>query len=206
MKRFIQSLVHLFSVIYTYTFHIILDKCKDTNYSYWILNFIPYADNSVRIGRGCNLLGGNNIYIGKNCHIGKNSILNCWENYYNQRFSPQLIIGSNCSIGEECHITCINKISIGNNLLTGRRVYISDNNHGILVKEQLCIPPKQRPLSTKGEVVIGDNVWIGERAVILSGVHIGNNSIIAANAVVTHDVPPHTCVAGVPAKIIKKVN
>ncbi|MDE7192107.1 MAG: sugar O-acetyltransferase, partial [Clostridia bacterium] len=54
-------------------------------------------------------------------------------------------------------------------------------------------------------VKIGNNVWIGAHATILSGVTIGDNAIIAAGAVVTKDVPQNTVVAGVPAKIIKKI-
>lgn len=52
-------------------------------------------------------------------------------------------------------------------------------------------------------VVIGDDVWIGERVLILPGVHIGNGCIVAAGAVVTHDASDYAVVAGVPAKIIK---
>lgn len=55
----------------------------------------------------------------------------------------------------------------------------------------------------KGPVVIGNNVWIGESARILSGVTIGDGAIIGANAVVTHDVPSGAVVGGVPAKVIK---
>jgi len=56
----------------------------------------------------------------------------------------------------------------------------------------------------KGDIVIGNDVWIGYEAVILSGVHIGDGAIIGARAVVTKDVPPYTIVAGVPAKEIRK--
>ena len=53
------------------------------------------------------------------------------------------------------------------------------------------------------EVVIGDDVWIGERVIIMPGVHIGSGSIIGANAVVTHDIPPYSIAGGVPARVIK---
>lgn len=56
---------------------------------------------------------------------------------------------------------------------------------------------------TKGDIIIDDDVWIGQRATILSGVHIGQGAIIAAGAVVTKDVPPYAMSGGVPAKIIK---
>ena len=67
------------------------------------------------------------------------------------------------------------------------------------------IPPVKRNLYSKGNVVIENNVWIGERVCILSGVHIGEGAIIAANSIVTHDVPPYTLVGGIPAKVIKEI-
>ena len=56
----------------------------------------------------------------------------------------------------------------------------------------------------KGDIVIGNDVWIGYEAVIMAGVHIGDGAIIAARAVVTKDVPPYTIVGGVPARPIRK--
>lgn len=56
----------------------------------------------------------------------------------------------------------------------------------------------------KGDIIIGNDVWIGYEAVILAGVSIGDGAIIGARAVVTKDVPPYTIVGGVPAKPIKK--
>ena len=67
------------------------------------------------------------------------------------------------------------------------------------------LPPVSRPLVSKGKVVIGENVWIGDKATILPGVSIGDGSVIGANAVVTKDVPPYSVVVGNPARIINKV-
>lgn len=61
-----------------------------------------------------------------------------------------------------------------------------------------------KAIQNKGDIVIGNDVWIGSNAKIMSGVHVGDGSIIAANAVVTKDVEPYTVVGGVPAKMIKK--
>lgn len=152
------------------------------------------------------LMGEKYISIGIGTTIHKGCILTAWDKYGKQIFTPSITIGNNCNIGEYSHITACKEITIGNNVLTGRRVYISDNAHGNSTKEEIDIPPIQRPLHIKGSVVIEDNVWIGERVCILSGVHIGKGAIIAANAVVTHDVPEGYVVGGVPAKLIKKIS
>lgn len=56
---------------------------------------------------------------------------------------------------------------------------------------------------SKGDIIVGDDVWIGYRATIMSGVQIGQGAIVAAGAIVTEDVPPYAIVGGVPARIIK---
>lgn len=151
------------------------------------------------------ITGERNISIGKGTIIWPNVILAAWTNYGKQHFSPSIEIGENCNINECNQISACNKIKIGNNVLTGRYVYISDNSHGDSITEHISMPPLQRPLVSKGCVVIEDNVWIGERACILSGVTIGTGAIIAANTVVTHDVPAYTVAAGVPAKVVKQI-
>lgn len=144
--------------------------------------------------------------IGANTMIQDHARLNCWSHYGNQEFNPSLTIGKNCRLGEYIHISCINKITIGDNLLTGRYCLITDNSHGKLSKTDAILPPEERQLVSKGEIVIGNNVWIGERVTICAGVHIGDGVIIAANAVVTHDIPNNCMAAGVPAKVIKMLN
>lgn len=171
----------------------------------WMGRRLGHLGRHSIIGRSCRLWGGGSqhIVIGDNTIIQRHSILGCWTRYRDQTFTPSISIGNHCNIGEYCHITAINKIVIGDGLLTGRFVLISDNSHGGLNQEDSLIPPASRRLVSKGEVVIGNNVWIGDKATILAGVHIGDNAIIAANAVVTADVPANCLVAGVPAQIIK---
>lgn len=149
------------------------------------------------------LIGTEYIAIGKGTTIWPGVILTAWDKYESQSFTPSITIGENCDINENNHISACNSITIGNNVLTGRYVYISDNSHGTTDSDFLDIHPLKRPLTSKGPVVIGNNVWIGERVCILSGVTIGDGAIIAANAVVTHDIPAYALAGGVPAKIIK---
>ena len=95
-------------------------------------------------------------------------------------------------------------ISIGDYVLTGTNVFISDNSHGYTDSHSLHEPTTTRPIVSKGKVKIGNNVWIGNNVCIMAGVTIGDGVIIGANSVVTKDVPAYTVVAGVPATNVYK--
>lgn len=143
------------------------------------------------------------IEIGNYTRMGRHLLLRCYSTGTN---IPKLKIGGRVNIGDHSTISCCNEIIIGNNVRTGRMVMITDNSHGHTnVAEELKLNPIDRPLVSKGPVIIDNNVWIGEKATILPGVTIGEGTIIAANAVVTKDVPPFAVVAGCPAKVIKYV-
>ena len=149
------------------------------------------------------LVGAEHIHIKDGTVFGDGLYLTAWDNYNGQYFTPYIEIGKNCCIGDYNHITCINKIIIGNNLLTGKWITITDNSHGTTDKKSLLSSPIKRFLHSKGPVIIGNNVWIGDKASILPGVTIGDGAVIAANAVVTRDVPAYTVVGGNPAKLLK---
>ncbi|MCK7499235.1 MAG: hypothetical protein MZW92_58750 [Comamonadaceae bacterium] len=68
------------------------------------------------------------------------------------------------------------------------------------------MPPNLRPVVSKGPVIIEDEVWLGQGVVVLPNVRIGRSSIIGANAVVTHDIPPYSVAAGAPAKVIRTID
>ena len=160
------------------------------------------------IVRPCMMQGGGlkGIHIGSNTRIQSHSVLESWAHYGKQVFHPSIIIGNNCKIGEYNHISSCNRISIGNGLLTGRFVLITDNSHGHLDIANADIAPIDRSLESKGEIVIGNNVWLGDKVTILAGVHIGDNVIIGANSVVTGDIPSNSMAAGIPARVIKQAS
>lgn len=92
-------------------------------------------------------------------------------------------------------IICSKKIEIGENVAIARDVIIRDTDaHQLAGKNH----------TMQKEVKIEDNVWIGTRAIIMKGVTIGEGAVVAAGAIVTKDVPPHTIVAGIPAKVIRE--
>lgn len=151
------------------------------------------------------LIGPEYICIGSS-KIGKEAILTAYDRASGYDFSPEIIIGDNCNIGEFCHITSINSIIIGNGVLTGRWVTITDNSHGQTIYDDLMLPPLKRKPFSKGKVIIGNNVWIGDKATILPGVTIGDGAIIGAGSVVTKDVPSMSVVGGNPAKLLKRIS
>lgn len=144
-----------------------------------------------------------NVVIGDNFKCGQRLKLRTFNNWGGVFFNPVIIIGDNVSIESDCHISAINRVKIGNNVLLGSFVYISDHSHGLISGEELATAPIDRPLYSKGAVEIGDNVWIGEKVCILPNVKIGDGAIIGAGSVVTKDIPDRAVAAGNPAKVIK---
>ena len=169
--------------------------------SQWIAGKMAEAGDGVFFKYVAQLHDPQYIRIGNNTSFGKDLYLTVWGVSNRE---PNLSIGNNCYFGAYNHITCANKITIGDSLLTGKWVTITDNSHGETDRASLEMKPTKRPITSKGPVIIGNNVWIGDKATILPGVTIGDGAVIAANAVVTKDVPPYSVVGGNPAKVIKR--
>lgn len=211
MKKIIRSVI--FNIFSTISFIIPYSKFSRLSadilsiiYTGWISReFKMFGKFSTIKPHFSLLLGAKYISIGSNCSIGAGVQMTAWDSYRGQQFTPEIIIGDNCSIGEDSHITAINSILLGKNVRLGKKILITDNAHGASDAELLDMAPNFRPLCSKGPVIIDDNVWIGEKSSIMPGVHIGKGCIIAANSVVTKDVPPYCVVAGVPAKVIKNL-
>lgn len=209
VKYFIAIFISIWSLVYTYRLSQWLKNKRDVLYTLWIRNFLGEVGENSGFYYPLRLQGGGSrrIRIGKRTSIQAYSILGAWERYgQDEHYEPEIIIGDNCSIGEFCHITAINRITIGDGLLTGRFVYIGDNAHGGLSWEEADTPPAKRHLTSKGEIRIGRNVWIGDKVSILGGVTIGDNVIIGACSIVTHDIPSNSMAAGMPAKVIKQLS
>ena len=205
IKHFVLNIISLFHYAVNYSICGKIVAHWRTIYSYWIQLEFGQVGSGVYIGKMYLLKGAKYISLADNVCISERCIIEVYDSYQDQRFTPILTIGANSHIGDDGHITCINKIQIGNNVLMGRKVFITDNAHGASDRTQLDTAPNKRPLTSKGQVIIEDNVWIGEMVCIMPGVRIGKGSIIGANAVVTKDVPPYCVVGGNPAKIIKNL-
>lgn len=123
----------------------------------------------------------------------------------------KVTIGSWTKIGFGSTISCVNEVRIGNDTAISYNVTIIDNNsHPINPDDRRYLQhtphnsiERAQHMSDNSPIIIGNNVWIGTEARICKGVTIGDNAIIAANAVVTKDVPANAIAAGNPAKIVK---
>jgi acetyltransferase-like isoleucine patch superfamily enzyme len=114
--------------------------------------------------------------------------------------NPKLVIGDRTMIGGQTSINVARSVTIGAGCLIARRVLISDNYGHPLSPEKRHGKVSADEIK---DVVIEDNVWIGNGAVISPGVRIGSGAIVAANAVVTQDVPTNSVVIGAPARVVR---
>ena len=143
---------------------------------------------------------GTGFTTGFNCRL---------EAYPVNKQSIVLIFGSNVQMNDYVHITAMESVIIGNNVLMASKIYISDCTHGNYEGDILDSSPEEAPINRKystSPVIIGDNVWIGESVSILPGTSIGKGTIIGANSVVTKDIPEFVIAVGIPAKPIKRYN
>lgn len=112
-------------------------------------------------------------------------------------FGKNITIGRDVFINSGCHFQDQGGIEIGDGALIGHNVVLATINHDL--------DPAMNRKNHYAPIKIGAHVWIGSNATILSGVSIGEWSVVAAGAVVARDVPPMTVVGGVPARIIKNI-
>jgi acetyltransferase-like isoleucine patch superfamily enzyme len=174
-------------------------------YSGWIqYEFHSHGKHCI-FGKFLLLQGGQHIDLADFVSMGRGLVVEAFDQFHDQSFTPCIKIGNYVNIGDYSHLSCANSIIIKDNVRMGRKVFITDNSHGSFTREQLDIRPNYRPLISKGPVIIEENVWIGEMVCIMPGVTIGRGSIIGANAVVTKSIPPYSIAAGVPAKVIKQL-
>ena len=144
-----------------------------------------------------NALSKGGIVGGVNVTIKRGSIIDCTGVYSD--LGETVLIGNNVGISENCLIQVRGNVEIGDDVIIGPNSSIFSENHNF---HSSNVSIREQGVSRKG-VKIDKGVWIGARSVILDGVTVGENSIVAAGSVVDKDVMPYSIVGGVPAKVIK---
>ena len=133
----------------------------------------------------------------------------CRIEAYPENNQQTLFFGENFQMNDYVHITAMEKVQIGNNVLFASKIYVSDCSHGSYAGDQYDSSPDSIPHDRKlhsKPVIIEDNVWLGEFVSVLPGVTIGKGTIVGANSVVSKNLPPNVIAVGSPAKPIKKYN
>lgn len=176
---------------------------------FWIYKRKFLSCGSLMLRAPYHITGFSSISIGRNFKAGPGFKLEAVGSYRRERFTPVIEIGDNVIIHDYVHIGCVNRVTIGNNVLMASKIYISDHNHGYYDDDHLpeqespLLAPALRKLTRDATVSIGDNVWIGEFVTILPGSVVGEGSIIGANSVVRGVIPPFSIAAGTPARVVK---
>jgi acetyltransferase-like isoleucine patch superfamily enzyme len=151
------------------------------------------TDGPVFFGKGLQLqiAKRSRLKLGRFAWIGDGTKIRCHEGVVE--------IGAKTVCGQEVTISAYKRVRIGEQCVIADRAMFIDFDHGVVEVE--------RPIRVQGiykrECVIGSNVWVGYGACFLRGVHVGDNSIVGTNSVVTRNVPANAVVGGVPAKVIR---
>ena len=154
----------------------------------WFGIHLPCTYRSGNDSSTLEMYQNSRFVINGNVSIGSSVFFFIWPD-------ATLEIGDNVIIGSLSNLICSKSIQIGNDCLIGWDVEIHDTDGHKIVRDgfELAKP-----------IAIGDHVWVGSRAMILKGVKIGSNSVVAKGAIVTRDVPENCIVAGSPARVIRE--
>jgi acetyltransferase-like isoleucine patch superfamily enzyme len=136
------------------------------------------------------------IHLERNVHLYRWSIIELGNG------SGTLRIGANTYLQAGCVLNpFISNITIGANCMIATRCVFMPYQHG---HADPNLPMREQPLTSRGDIVIEDDVWLGAQVCVMDGVVIGKGAIVGAGAVVTKDVPPNTLAVGVPARVIRQ--
>ena len=159
------------------------------------------------IGPSPKIIGSRHIAFGDDVSLEDRAWIEAVVAYQGRRYSPRIELGRGLRASPDLHIGAIGEVIVGEHCLFGSGVTVIDHNHGSYRGELASRPdepPAVRPLVSPGRLVIGRNCWFGDRACVIGAVTIGEGCVIAANAVVVTDVPPHSIVAGIPARVVRR--
>jgi lipopolysaccharide O-acetyltransferase len=160
----------------------------------------------LNVGPRCFLRGLSSMHIGDDFSAETGLWLEAITRYNDQTFTPRITIGSHVRISQFVHIAATNSVEIGDDVLIGSRVIITDHNHGQYRRTHSSplTSPASRPLDSDMQTTIGARVWLGDGVVVTPGAIIGEGSVIGANSVVIGQVPPFCLAVGAPAVVKKK--
>lgn len=166
----------------------------------WARRFRTFGTGTV-LGRSHKSRGLRNVDLGADVDLGPFWRIEALEHHHGVDYRPRVSIGDGTLAEIGLHVAAADEVVIGRDVLLASWVFISDHQHGIAGDR----PPLHAPLEEPRPVRIGDGCWIGERAVIMPGVELGERCVVGAAAVVTRSFPAGSVIAGVPAKLVRTI-
>lgn len=166
----------------------------NVNYFKWCVRFPKLLAHRCCVGSRSRLFIGPEaeISFGRDVYFTRN---------FTGDFLGRITIGDGVQFQHSCCLSAHDDVTIGDYAIFAEQVSIHDESHVVTTGSD---PIDYRGF-VKKPIVIGRNVWVGAKVTILPGVHIGDNAVIGANAVVTHDIPAYTVAVGIPARVIREI-
>jgi len=186
-----------------------------------LIRGVVCLQSKVFLGSGCKIKNKRNIVFGKSvtienhCEIdgyasqklefGNNAKLGAYSfvttTSHMSKFGKGLKIGNNSACGRYCEFGASGGIEIGNDVIMGSYISFHSENHNFSDKSK---PIREQGVTSAG-IKLGNNIWVGAKVTFLDGSEVGDNSVVAAGAVVTGKFPPNVVIGGIPAKILKEI-
>jgi acetyltransferase-like isoleucine patch superfamily enzyme len=223
IKSIVQKLISKTGKSYTIDKDIPVGLIYNTLFDRFIMVFrgYLYLQKKVFVGKSCTFLNKSNIVFGKNVTIekytrldgyakekielGNNVKIGAYSNLLStshfSKYGKGLKIGNNSAIGDFTHFGAPGGIAIGDDVIMGSYISFHSENHNFNDSSKLI---REQGVSSKG-IILGNNIWVGAKVTFLDGSKIGNNSVVAAGAVVNGEFPNNVVIGGVPAKILKHI-
>ena len=182
---------------------------------------ILFLRKKVFLGKGCSIQNKTNIIFGKNVTIEKHTIIDGYAfekleigdnsrigayskvtcTSHLSKYGIGFIRGSNSAVGDFTHFGASGGIEIGNDVIMGSYISFHSENHIFSDTTKLI---REQGVTSKG-IKLGNNIWVGAKVTFLDGSQVGNNSVVAAGAVVSGVFPDNVVIGGIPAKILKTI-
>ena len=159
----------------------------------------------IRIGPQSRLSGLSFMTIGEEFSAEEGLWIEALGSRNGQTFTPRITIGQRVRASRFVHIAATHLVEIGDDVLIGSNVLITDHNHGqySIRHSSPHVAPAQRALDDDRQVRIGSNVWLGDGVVVAAGASIGDGAVIGAHSVVLGNIPAYALAAGLPATVRK---
>lgn len=186
-----------------------------------LIRGILFVRKKMFLGKGVTILNKSNFQFGKNVTVESFTIL---DGYASEKivlgdnakigmfskllstshlstYGKGLKMGNNSAIGDYTHFGAPGGIVIGNDVIMGSYISFHSENHNFSDPTKLI---REQGVSHLG-ITLGNNIWVGAKVTFLDGSKIGDNSVVAAGAVVKGEFPPNSVIGGIPAKVIKTI-